>query len=430
MCVISMVLGWAMAYPLSLSDRLKIKSSEKDDKSDDYVDRMIDIFGLPLENDGHINLENCKNVMCMPHYLCINDMVVTNGTELFEWRISLRSNMEKRAVNLVCGDMEMPCCADEAMKNLHTTTTEGDQSSTSEEDYVDENEVINAGQSEGKCGFRLQQNQNPTSARIINGDEAQPNEFPWVVGVFLRLKTEHLRYVGGGSLIHESAVLTAAHLLLQYRPEELVIRAGEHDILDTTADSKRQERNVTNIIFHDSLHAQSLINDIAIVTLDIPFKLTETVNAVCLPPQSVQTDENIMCTSSGWGKNAADRHGKYQATLKKVELPIVDRGKCENLLRKTRLGPFYNLHGSLMCAGGGRRDTCKGDGGSPLFCEIPHDKGRFYQTGIVAGGIGCGRNIPGLYVNIAHFTNWISQQLGFIKLYMKPQNILQYELFD
>ncbi|XP_055301761.1 phenoloxidase-activating factor 2-like [Sitodiplosis mosellana] len=357
----------------------------------------------------------------MPHYLCINDMVVTNGTELFEWRIS-----EK----LVCGNLEMPCCADDAMKYLHSASNE-DQSEEidSSEDHEDENEVTDEGTAlnEGKCGYRKQQN---TATRIIDGDEAQPNEYPWVVGIFFRLSSGNLRYIGGGSLIHESVIMTAAHFLLQLTPEQLVIRAGEHDILDTTVDKKRQERNVTNIILHENLDANSLINDIALIVLEKSFKLTEAVNTVCLPPQSVQTDKNVMCTTGGWGKNAADRHGKYQAKLKKVDLPIVERGKCENLLRKTRLGPYYNLDNSLMCAGGGKRDTCKGDGGSPLFCKIPHDSERFYQTGIVAGGIGCGRKVPGMYVNVAHFTNWISQQLGFINLHLKPQNVLQYELFD
>lgn len=450
--VISTLLCLAMARSLSPSDRLNRISSRIDepkDQSDDYVEKMADIFDLPVKKDHQVVLENCENVMCMPHYLCINDMVMTNGFELFEWRISDRSNVEKKAEKLVCGNMEMPCCADDAMKNLHQTQSEEDETgrTTSNEDgkknknedeethdqgeNEDENEVINDDDTplkNQKCGYRKQQN---TATRIIGGTEAQPNEFPWVVGIFLKLSTGDLRYIGGGSLIHESVILTAAHLLQNFIPEKLVIRAGVHNILDTTTNNKRQERNVTNMIMHEDLDSKSLTNDIALIVLEQPLTLTETVNTVCLPPQGVQTRRNTVCISSGWGKNAADRHGKYQETLKKVELPIVGRRKCENQLRKTRLGPFYNLNYSLMCAGGGRQDTCKGDGGAPLFCKIPHDEDRFYQTGIVAGGVGCGREVvPGIYVNVSHFTNWILQQLRFINLELEPQNELGYVLFD
>lgn len=428
-CIISTLLCFAMARSIDMSpsgrlngiaSRMDVDRDSKD-KSDDYEEKMAEIFGFSLENDSRVNLENCQNIICMPHYLCINDMVVTNGTELFEWRIS-----EK----MVCGDFEMPCCADAAMRDFQKDSNE-DQSKeiAVDDDDEDKNDVTNGGKvlNDGKCGYRKQQN---TAHRIIDGDEAQPNEFPWLISIFFRLPSGNLRYIGGGSLIHESVVMTAAHFLLHLTPEQLVIRAGEHDIMDTTPNKKRQERNVTNIILHEHLDVYTLINDIGLIVLEKPFKLTDTVNTVCLPPPSVQTDKNVMCTTGGWGKNATDRRGEYQATLKKIELPIVERGKCEKILRKTRLGPYYNLDGSLMCAGGGKRDTCKGDGGSPLFCKIPRDNERFYQTGIVAGGIGCGRKIPGLYVYVAHFTNWISQQLGFIDLKLKPQNVLHYDLFD
>lgn len=449
-CVLFWLVYVTRAYPSESSETPQKSDSIEEDadvvidyneQSDDYNEKMIEIFDLPVE-DRRVNLENCGNIICMPHYLCIHDMVVTNGTELFEWRISMRSNVEK--TDIVCGDMEMPCCADQAMKNLHQTvqndgetTIDTDETNettktTDESDYDDENKIDteNSISDVIRCGYRNGGSHQQPLTRIIDGDEAHPNEFPWMVGLFLRLPNDDLRYIGGGSLIHRSVVMTAAHLIRHIVPEKIVVRAGEHDILDEFNDGKRQESNVSNIIVHEDIYAQGLINDIALIVVNKPFELTEAVNTVCLPPQSVETDQNIMCTSSGWGKNGSGRSGKYQATLRKVDLPIVERGKCEHLLRRTRLGPFYNLNESLMCAGGGQRDTCKGDGGSPLICEIPHDKGRFYQTGVVAGGIGCGGRVPGLYVNVAHFTNWITHQLGFIDLNFEPENILQYDLFD
>lgn len=434
------VLIWfAQAYPSNSSDPKSNSSpsiSESDEQNDDYADKMADIFNIPLDDNQRINLENCKEIICMPHYLCLNDVIVTNGTELFELRISVGIKVDRN--DIVCDNMEMPCCADEAMKMMkqdqsadetrNNDDNANDDTST-EEDYNDENNTNNVIPTGIKCGYR-NNGQKQTATRIIDGDDAQPNEFPWMVAIFRRLSNEDLRYIGGGSLIHGSVIVTAAHLVRRIDPANLVVRAGEHDLLAVNIDITRQERNVSNVIIHEDLYAEGLINDIALMVVNKNFDLTESVNTICLPPQSVQTDEGIVCTSSGWGKNGSNHNGIYQATLKKVELPIVERRKCRKLLRRTRLGPFFNLDQSLLCAGGGQRDTCKGDGGSPLFCQIPRDTNRYYQSGIVAGGIGCGGKRPGLYVNVGHFSNWITHQLGFININLEPENVLQYQLFD
>lgn len=71
--------------------------------------------------------------------------------------------------------------------------------------------------------------------------------------------------------------------------------------------------------------------------------------------------------------------GKYQAELRKVELPIVDRTDCQTRLRSTKLGQYFQLHGSFICAGGEmNRDTCRGDGGGPLICQAA--TGQFFQV--------------------------------------------------
>lgn len=116
--------------------------------------------------------------------------------------------------------------------------------------------------------------------------------------------------------------------------------------------------------------------------------------------------------------------------LKKVDLPIIPRIPCVERLRNTRLGHHFNLHSSFICAGkihffsvtstidqldvieqylqmkcmkGGERgkDTCKGDGGSPLVCPIPGKHEQYYQSGIVSWGIGCQQSNPGELIQIS-----------------------------
>jgi len=54
------------------------------------------------------------------------------------------------------------------------------------------------------------------------------------------------------------------------------------------------------------------------------------------------------------------------------------------------------------------KDTCKGDGGSPLVCPSKFDPNTYVQTGIVAWGIGCGENgTPGVYADVSKASCWI-----------------------
>jgi len=71
--------------------------------------------------------------------------------------------------------------------------------------------------------------------------------------------------------------------------------------------------------------------------------------------------------SSSWtflffngASSLSGKEGRYQHILKKLDLPVVARDVCQNSLRSTRLGRFFLLHDSFICAGGEPgKDTCK-----------------------------------------------------------------------
>jgi len=118
--------------------------------------------------------------------------------------------------------------------------------------------------------------------------------------------------------------------------------------------------------------------------------LGPNVRTICLPPSSVTFNSKI-CVASGYGDS---NDFTINNNLKKLNLPLLVNFKCEGKLRDDpQATENFKLDNSLLCAGGIKgKDTCKGDGGSPLICSNKY----YYQVGIVAYGFGCFQNhIPG-----------------------------------
>lgn len=268
------------------------------------------------------------------------------------------------------------------------------------------------------CGYR---NVNGVGYKISGATdgESEFGEFPHMVAV---LKEEIIMdklyniYQCGGSLITPNVVLTAAHCVQRFvqEPQIFKIRAGEWDTQTTQEVLPHQDRAVYEIVVHKDYYKGGLFNDVALLFLSEPVDVSQdNVGVICLPQQE-QNFDYTRCFASGWGKDVFGKEGKYQVILKKIELPVVPHNQCQSSLRTTRLGSRFNLDPSFICAGGEPgRDTCKGDGGSPLICPTLANPNRYVQAGIVAWGIGCGETgIPGVYANVAMFRNWIDEQLS------------------
>lgn len=265
--------------------------------------------------------------------------------------------------------------------------------------------------------------------KITNVNDANAEtyfgEFPWMVALFRTngYSSNGGELICGASLLSPYIVLTAAHCVNNIDMSLLRVRAGEYVIGSEENEAySHQDRTVNAVHIHPNYNPKRLYNDMALLSVNEPFRYDAHINSICAPlagsdfvaPNSYKP---FSCWASGWGKsNFTDKN--IQLKLKKVELPIVNRDECQSRLRTTKLGSKFTLDSSFLCAGGEPGyDSCKGDGGGPLFCATRSNENKFIQVGIVSWGVGCGSRIPGIYASLEANSDWLTTEINTMSVF-------------
>ncbi|XP_054481322.1 coagulation factor IXb isoform X2 [Anoplopoma fimbria] len=250
-----------------------------------------------------------------------------------------------------------------------------------------------------------------TDERIVGGNDAIPGEIPWQVTLMFRgTVLQRAKPFCGGSLLSELWVMTAAHCLLDVHiPEEgYFVRVGEHDTSSDEGPERDHEvAEQHNHFMYDAQKSQ-YNHDIALLKLASPVELSKQRRPICLGPKDfIETILRDSSSSlvSGWGKLKFD--GRQPTTLKKLEVPHVDRADCKQSSRD-------HITRYMFCAGfaSEKKDSCQGDSGGP---HATNYKGTWFLTGIVSWGEFCAAEGKyGVYTRVSRYYAWIKKTTGIL----------------
>jgi len=237
--------------------------------------------------------------------------------------------------------------------------------------------------------------------KIVGGEEADPNSWPWIVGI---VSSGGTRPWCGGSIISDKSVLTAAHCCDGIgSPDDVEIRVGMHN----WSDGKNiRVKKVTKHHKYGANANSEIANDFCLLeTDDIPLD-GDKVDIVCLPKGGVTVKPNTMCFTAGWGTTSSG--GQQSENLMMAKGPIVSDKKCAD---KYKVAGLSVIKGVEICFGydEGGVDACQGDSGGPLIC-IDEDTQEPVLQGVVSWGIGCAdKDFPGVNAEVQSAMAWIKQ---------------------
>ncbi|XP_050304855.1 chymotrypsin-like isoform X2 [Anthonomus grandis grandis] len=261
----------------------------------------------------------------------------------------------------------------------------------------------------------FQLSQQALQNRIINGQVASIEDYPYQVLVVLRGNSISDWNSCGGSIISKNYILTAGHCVTKQSnnkrtwdhvpAEVLYIFKGYSSLSKVPIQSVIQPRK---IILHPGYNvhhipgpngtwlSEHLVNDIALLYLKNPLTFSKTINKIRLASQDEPDSSFCGKTAvvTGFGLTFHDKATEYLHAVN-VTLPAVN--KCES---------------GFICVSYGipPRGSCRGDSGGPVAIN-----GK--QYGIVSSGayrpefskMYCEDFKSAYYVNIIYYRKWISE---------------------
>lgn len=238
--------------------------------------------------------------------------------------------------------------------------------------------------------------------RIIGGKPAKAGEFRGQVS----LQNRFYSHICAGILVDPLHIVTSAHCHQGEKPIGFVM--GDDTSVAIKGNETRQRRKVVHFVPHPEFDKRTFKNDVAVIRVDEPFRITETFGAMRRSKQTPEIGTN--CTIVGWGYTMDDENAEISYELLKTNVQVVDINFCNS--SKSYEGA---MKPGMFCAGRireGGHDACQGDSGGLITCG-----GQNELSGVISFGDSCGvPEFPGVYADVSMYRDWIDEIMSAKKL--------------
>ncbi|XP_058837330.1 collagenase-like [Topomyia yanbarensis] len=225
--------------------------------------------------------------------------------------------------------------------------------------------------------------------RIHNGELAEPDQFPYAVGLIVPSG------ICGGSLVSANYVLTAAQCIANL--ESAIVVLGSTRIFDQS-DENQIRLEATSFTIHPGYEIAGEIFDVGLIRLP---QSVSNVRPIRLPNrrQVEATFVGQQATVVGWGR--ISQSGPQSENLLFARSPVISVASC-------RMGlPTQQITDNHICTNSENNAPCQGDFGSPL--TVVDVDGITTQIGVFSFNsvLGCQSNRPAVFSRMSSYLNWI-----------------------
>jgi secreted trypsin-like serine protease len=246
--------------------------------------------------------------------------------------------------------------------------------------------------------------QSAPQKRIVGGTEVKRAFWPWMAALVKRDRSSLSGgFFCGGVLIHRQWLLTSAHCVHAYSPNEYEVALGVHDLKTDQGDIYLIKKHM----IHPDFNPLNLDNDLALIQLK-----NATLYPIIEPALAPTIEEGTSGIVIGWGQ--LSEYGHFATSLQQVSVPIVSNERCQLAFQKDPTPVRISPH--VICAGEleGGKDACYGDSGGPL---IIHSLNRWMLAGVVSWGHGCARpDYFGVYTRVSSYVDFLENNVPSITL--------------
>ncbi|XP_023313616.1 chymotrypsin-1-like [Trichogramma pretiosum] len=233
---------------------------------------------------------------------------------------------------------------------------------------------------------------------VFKGQEAKIEDFPYQVSI---QNSDGNNHFCGGVIIDRRHVLTAAHCLYGFEPEDFKVVAGVSNLK-----LPGSVYSVSDLFVHDGFaFNRPAINDIALLRVNTSFQFSDVVKPakLSMARRAYGPSRSSVLYISGYGRDSL--HSWSSKLLRKGELRITHVRLCEKYFKKHN---YYQPQNQICTKEKitGRGGICKGDSGGPLSIN-----GRV--IGIASFAMeGCaGPGDPSVFTKISSYVGWIQRKI-------------------